>query len=77
MDIIQPKMLGFKGQYAQGTQAVPVSAGELLTEFFRPINRQLDELLADHPIPWRPFTAEHNGKDEDADELDVLREHRR
>lgn len=56
MDILQPKSLGFKGQYADGTGNVPAEVNELLQEYFAPLNKQLDQLLANHPIPWQPFT---------------------
>lgn len=55
MDIIQPLSLGFKGHYQDGRGNVPEDANKLLQEFFAPLNAQLGEMLADHPIPWQPF----------------------
>jgi hypothetical protein len=56
MDILQPNKLGFKGHYSDGAGNVPADVNEVLQEFFAPLNKQLDELLADHPIRWQPFS---------------------
>lgn len=62
MDIIQPLNLGFKGHYADGAGNVPGNVNDLLQEYFAPLNKQLDEMLADHPIPWQPFKPHVSGK---------------